>query len=263
MQSSEKKWIKNEQIRDPRGRKIFSSLTPSALLEVVDASANFTWILVLITWTLGLVLALVISPPDYQQGQAMRMLYIHVPASWGALAVYTLMALGSGIFLIWRAPVGDLIANAAAPIGAVFTLISLVTGILWGKPMWGTWWVWDARLTSMLILLLLYGGYLGLRHVFDDPFQAQKPAAYLAIFGWLNVPIIKGSVYWWTTLHQPASIFRAKGPALHPEMLLPLGVMLVAWIALFFGLFRYSFRGVFMESKLLARLTKGAVTSSS
>lgn len=258
MRSSEKKLIKNGQKKEQGKGKIFK-LTPSALLNMIDAYANFTRIFVLVAWPLGLVFALFISPPDYQQGQAMRILYIHVPASWGALAVYTLMALGSSIFLIWRAPVGDLIAHAAAPIGAVFTLISLVTGILWGKPMWGTWWVWDARLTSMLVLLLLYGGYLGLRHVFDDPFQAQKPAAYLAIFGWLNVPIIKGSVYWWTTLHQPASIFRTKGPALHPEMLLPLGIMLLAWVALFCVLFHYSFQAVFSESKLLTRLTKEVI----
>jgi heme exporter protein C len=243
------------------GKKSPKQLGPSAFLGILNAHGRLLWAFILVLWAGGLALALIFSPPDYQQGQAMRILYIHVPASWGALAVYTLMALGSAAFLIWRAPLGDLIAHAAAPIGAVFTVISLVTGILWGKPMWGTWWVWDARLTSMLILLLLYGGYLGLRHVFEDPFQAPKPAAYLAIFGWLNVPIIKGSVYWWSTLHQPASVFRTQGPALHPEMLLPLGVMLVAWVALFIGLFRYRFQAVFMESKLLARLTQRAASN--
>lgn len=197
-------------------------------------------------------MALLASPPDYQQGEAMRIMYIHVPASWLALGIYTLMAISSASFLIWRLPLGDLIAQAAAPLGAVFTLISLVTGAIWGKPMWGTWWVWDARLTSMLILFFLYIGYLALRQSFDDPLQAQKPAAYLALIGWINVPIIKGSVEWWHTLHQGASVFRLKGPALHLDMLVPLFVMFAAFGSLSLFLLLLNLRLIYVQHKIEA-----------
>lgn len=229
--------------------------TPSTLLAFLNTHAKkLAWACALF-WGMGLALALVFSPADYQQGQVMRILYIHVPASWGALAVYTAMAIASAIFLIWRAPVADLASASLAPIGAVFTGISLITGMLWGKPMWGAYWVWDARLTSMLLLGLLYIGYIALRNTLDDIEQASKSCACLAVFGWLNIPVIKGSVYWWTTLHQPSTIFRAKGPAMPPEMLLPLGVMTIAWILATLVLFRYSFALVLWKRKWLAKLS--------
>jgi len=173
----------------------------------------------------GLYLALVASPPDYQQGESVRIMYVHVPAAWMAMFCYAALAGASAVGLIWKHPVADLAAKATAPIGASFTFLALVTGSLWGKPMWGTWWVWDARLTSVLILFFLYLGYMALQSAFDDPARGAKAAAIMAIVGFVNVPIIKFSVDWWYTLHQPASVFRAGGPSIDASMLWPLGLM--------------------------------------
>jgi heme exporter protein C len=173
----------------------------------------------------GLYLALVSSPPDYQQGESVRIMYVHVPAAWMAMFCYAALAGASAVGLIWKHPVADLAAKATAPIGASFTFLALVTGSLWGKPMWGTWWVWDARLTSVLILFFLYLGYMALQSAFDDPARGAKAAAIMALVGFVNVPIIKFSVDWWYTLHQPASVFRAGGPSIDASMLWPLGLM--------------------------------------
>ncbi len=181
----------------------------------------------------GLYFALFASPPDYQQGETVRIMYVHVPAAWMALFVYTCMAVASATALIWRHPLADLIARSAAPIGAGFTFIALVTGSLWGKPMWGTWWVWDARLTSVLILFFLYLGYIALANAFDDPTRGARAAAILALVGFVNVPIIKFSVDWWNTLHQPASISRFDAPAIDPAMLTPLLLMGLGFTAYF------------------------------
>jgi heme exporter protein C len=152
-----------------------------------------------------------------------------VPSAWMAMFCYTAMALASAVALIWKHQLADVAAKATAPIGAGFTLLALVTGALWGKPMWGTWWVWDARLTSVLVLFFLYLGYMALRDAFDDPARGAKSAAILSLVGVVNVPIIKFSVDWWNTLHQPASVVRMDGPAIHPEMLVPLLLMAVAF----------------------------------
>ena len=181
----------------------------------------------------GLYLAFFFAPPDYQQGETVRIMFVHVPAAWMALFVYTVMAAASAVGLIWKHPLADIAARSAAPIGAAFTVVALITGSLWGKPMWGTWWVWDARLTSMLVLFFLYLGYMALVDAFDDPARGAKAAAILAIVGFINVPIIKFSVDWWNTLHQPASLVRADGPAIHSSMLIPLLVMAVAFKAYF------------------------------
>ncbi len=178
---------------------------------------------------LGLYLALFASPPDYQQGETVRIMYVHVPAAWMALFCYTSMAIASAVGLIWRHPVAELAAKATAPIGACFTFVALVTGSLWGKPMWGTWWVWDARLTSMLVLFFLYLGYIALSEAFDDPTRGARAASILALVGFVNVPIIKFSVDWWNTLHQPASVARLGGPTIDASMLEPLLVMAVAF----------------------------------
>jgi heme exporter protein C len=177
----------------------------------------------------GLYLALLNSPPDYQQGETVRIMYVHVPSAWMALFVYLTMAVASAVALVWRHPLADISAKAAAPIGAGFTIICLATGSLWGKPMWGTWWVWDARLTSMLILLFLYLGYIALVNAFDDPNRGYRAAGILALVGVVNLPVIKFSVDWWNTLHQPASVVRLDGPAIHPDILLPLIVMALAF----------------------------------
>ena len=200
---------------------------------------------------LGLGLALFVAPADYQQGEAVRIMYVHVPSAWMASFVYALMAGASAVGLIWRHPLAHVAAEAAAPIGACFTFVCLVTGSLWGKPMWGTWWVWDARLTSVLVLFFLYLGFIALNAAFDDPSRGEKAAAVLALVGFVNVPIIKFSVDWWNTLHQPASVIRMGGPSIAPSMLAPLLVMAVGFTLYFFALLL-----VRMRSLLLARRTR-------
>ena len=170
----------------------------------------------------GLGWGLLYSPPDYQQGETVRIMYVHVPSAWMALFIYVCMAVASAVGLIWRHPVADLSAKASAPIGAAFTFLCLVTGSLWGQPMWGTWWVWDGRLTSVLILFFLYLGYIALWQAFDDQAKAARAAAILALVGAINVPIVKFSVDWWNTLHQPASVLTMDGPHIHSTLLWPL-----------------------------------------
>jgi heme exporter protein C len=197
--------------------------------------------------TAGLVLALFVSPPDYQQGQAVRIMYVHVPAAYLASLAYAVVAVASAISLIWRHPLADIAAQEAAPLGAGFTLICLISGSLWGEPMWGTWWVWDARLTSVLVLFFLYLGYIALVHAFDDPTRGARAGAILALVGVVNLPIIKFSVDWWSTLHQPESIFRLGGPTIAAAMLWPLAAM-----ALGFTLFFITLLLVRMRSRLIA-----------
>lgn len=181
----------------------------------------------------GLYMALFDSPPDYQQGESVRIMYVHVPSAWMGMFCYTFMAAAAAVGLIWKHPLADLAAKATAPVGACFTFLSLVTGSLWGKPMWGTYWVWDARLTSMLVLFFLYLGYIALVNAFDDPTRGLKAASILAIVGFINVPIIKFSVDWWHTLHQPASVFRMGGPTIDPSMLIPLLLMSLGFTTYF------------------------------
>jgi heme exporter protein C len=181
----------------------------------------------------GLYLSLFASPADYQQGDTVRIMYIHVPSAWMALFVYTNMAIAAAVGLVWKHPLADLFTKAAAPIGAGFTALCLITGSLWGEPMWGTWWVWDARLTSVLILFFLYLGYMALVNAFDDPTRGAKAGAILVLVGVVNVPIIKFSVDWWNTLHQPASVVRMGGPSIDPSMLWPLLTMGLAFTAYF------------------------------
>jgi len=181
----------------------------------------------------GLYYALLASPADYQQGETVRIMYVHVPAAWMALFVYTCLAVAGAVGLIWKHPLADLAARAMAPVGAGFTAVCLITGSLWGQPMWGTWWVWDARLTSVLILFFLYLGHIALSNAFDDPTRGAKASAILALVGIVNVPIIKFSVDWWNTLHQPASVLRVGGPTIDGSMLLPLLLMAAAFKAYF------------------------------
>ena len=178
---------------------------------------------------LGLYLSLMSSPADYQQGEAVRIMYVHVPSAWMALLIYASMALSALMSLVWKYPLGTLYARAAAPVGAVFTALSLITGSLWGTPMWGTWWVWDARLTSVLILFFVYIGYILLAHAFDDPHRGDWMGNVFLLIGVVNLPVIKFSVEWWNTLHQPASILRLDGPTIDPSMLIPLFTMVLAF----------------------------------
>ena len=198
----------------------------------------------------GLIWGLFFAPPDYQQGESVRIIYVHVPAAWMSLFIYTCIALASASALIWRHPLGDLIARAASPIGAGFTFIALVSGSLWGKPIWGAWWVWDARLTSELILFFLYLGHMALLGAFDDASRGNRAAAILAIVGFVNVPIIKFSVDWWNTLHQPESVFRFGGPTIDPSILWPLLLMALGFTFFFITLLFLRVRSEFLAAKL-------------
>ena len=190
----------------------------------------------LIALAYGLYLSLFVAPPDYQQGESVRIMFVHVPAAWMSMFVYMVLAGAGAIGLIWNMRLADMAATASAPIGASFTFLALVTGSLWGKPMWGTWWVWDARLTSELILFFLYIGFMALQAAIDDPRRASRAGALLALVGVVNIPVIHFSVQWWNTLHQPASISainKIGAPAIDPSMLVALLVMAVAFTLFF------------------------------
>jgi heme exporter protein C len=206
---------------------------------------------------IGLWLALIASPADYQQGETVRIMYVHVPAAWMAMACYTALAVSSAVALVWRHAVAHVVARVTAPIGAAFTFLALATGSLWGKPMWGTWWVWDARLTSVLILLFLYLGYMALESAFDDRLRGARAAAILAMVGFVNVPIIKFSVDWWNTLHQPASVVRLDGPAIHPSILAPLLLMALGYTAFYVWLLCLRVRADINMSKVRALRLRG------
>jgi heme exporter protein C len=198
----------------------------------------------------GLYMAFFTAPPDYQQGETVRIMFINVPAAWMALFVYTVMALSSAVALIWKHPLADVAAKTAAPIGACFTFLALVTGSLWGKPMWGAWWVWDARLTSMFVLFLLYVGYIAIWQAIEEPTRAAMIARIVALVGFINIPIVEFSVDWWNSLHQPASVFKAGGPSIDTSILWPLLVMGLAYSILFLALHLMSMRGEITARKL-------------
>ena len=191
-----------------------------------------------------------VAPPDYQQGEAIRIKYVHVPAAWMSMMGWVMMSLSALGTLIFRHPLADVAQKVAAPIGAVFCAICLITGSLWGKPMWGTWWVWDARLTSMLVLLLMYLGVIALWRAIEEPVMAAKAVSIVTLVGAINIPIIKFSVDWWNTLHQPASVLRFDGPTIHSSMLWPLLVMGLAAGLLFATLMLVGMRTELMERRV-------------
>lgn len=197
----------------------------------------------------GLWQALFVSPADYQQGETVRIMYIHVPSAWMSMMVYTIMAAASAAFLIWRHPLADIAARVSAPIGAGFTLMTLITGSLWGKPMWGAWWVWDARLTSVLVLFFLYIGYIALCDAYEGE-RGRKVCAILALVGFVNIPVIRFSVEWWNTLHQPASIIRSGGMAVDPSMLKPLLAMAAGFTCFYFVLLLIRMKTALLEQKI-------------
>jgi heme exporter protein C len=200
------------------------------------------------------------APDDYQQGATVKIMFIHVPAAWLGVFAWIVMSVAALGTLVWRHPLADVAAKAAAPIGAAFTLMCLVTGSLWGRPMWGTYWVWDARLTSVLVLFLMYLGVIALWRTMDDPAQAARAAAVLTLVGAINIPIIKFSVDWWNTLHQPASVLRLGGSTIHPAILVPLIVMAVAFTLLFVTLHVAAMRNEIMRRRVrtLMMLQAGA-----
>ena len=202
---------------------LFDSLANPTRFRTLSAVIRpFCFWAAAIFFIFGLYLALLASPPDYQQGDAVRIMYVHVPSAWLALSSYLLLGICSFFFLIWRHPLAEIAARSIAPIGTGFAALTLITGSFWGKPIWGVWWVWDGRLTSMLVLFFFFIGYISLSNAFDRSERGARPAAILALVGCINLPIVKFSVDWWHTLHQPASIMRSEGISIDPAMLWPL-----------------------------------------
>ena len=226
---------------------------PGIFLRLADRRMPWLGAAALVSFAAGIYFALYTSPPDYQQGETVRIMYVHVPAAWLGLMIYVAMAIAAGVGLVARHTLADIFCAAAAPVGATLTALCLITGSIWGKPTWGTFWVWDARLTSVLILFLLYCGYIVLRRSFEDHEKGGKACAVLLLLGAVNIPIIHFSVLWWNTLHQPPSVFRMNGPSIDPGMLRPLLIMALAY--LFYASFVILLR---MKTELLARRVEAA-----
>jgi heme exporter protein C len=227
------------------------------------AAALTPWFLTSAALTIGygLIDGLGFAPPDYQQGDAFRIIYVHAPSAWLSLFAYTTMALAGAIGLIWRIKVGHAVAAASAPIGASFTLLALATGSLWGKPMWGTYWAWDPRLTSELILLFLYVGVMSLRPAFEDSGRGDRAAALLAIVGVVNVPIIHYSVVWWNSLHQGATVAKLGRPSMPGSMLWPLLSMLLGFMLFYGAVLCMRLRGEILRREWQAAWVRGAIES--
>ena len=207
--------------------------SPPIFYNIVEAIRPWLMAVFFILIVCGLYGALVLAPADYQQGEGYRIIFVHVPAAWLSMFIYMNMAVMAVATIVWRGKISFICTRAAAPIGAVFTFLTLASGAIWGKPMWGTWWVWDARLTSELILLFLYFGYIGLVSAMHENRHVAQKGAILLLVGAINIPIIHFSVDWWNTLHQPATISRLGAPAMHMDMLIPLILMVLAFTVLY------------------------------
>ncbi len=222
---------------------------PTRFLRLVHLMLPWLVIITAALFAVGIWLSFA-APEDYQQGRTVRIMFIHVPAVWSAMFAYIVMVSSALGVLVWRHPLADVAARAAAPLGAGFTFLGLVTGSIWGKPMWGTWWVWDARLTSFLVLFIIYLGLIALWRAIEEPAVAAKPAAVFILVGGINIPIIKFSVDWWNTLHQPASVFKMDGPSLSPEFLWPLLVMAVAYSFAFLTMHLMAMRNEILRRRI-------------
>ena len=237
---------------------IFELANPKRFMVMSGAILPWVAAAAAVTIAAGLYLALFVVPPDYQQGDTVRIMFIHVPAAWVAMMAYGIMAVASVVSLVNRHPLADVAAKNAAPLGALFTALALITGSLWGKPMWGAYWVWDARLTSFLILFFLYLGYMALWSAIEDEVRAGRAAAILSLVGAVDVVIVKYSVEWWNTLHQGESIFRSGGPLIAPIFLWPLFLMAFGYTFLFATLWLIRIRTEILNRRsrtLLARET--------
>jgi heme exporter protein C len=226
---------------------------PSRFLALAGRLLPWLAAATLIVFALGINQAIV-APDDYQQGATVKIMYIHVPAAWLSMGCWTVMTIAALGTLVWRHPLADVAARAAAPIGAAFTLMCLITGSLWGRPMWGTYWVWDARLTSVLVLFLMYLGVIALWRTIDEPARAARAVAVLTLVGAVNLPIIKFSVDWWNTLHQSASVMRLGAPTIDPAILRPLLIMGVAYLLLFITLHLAAMRNEIMRRRVRTML---------
>lgn len=218
-----------------KGWSVSALANPTRFMGLSGTVQPYAYGLALLVLAAGVTLGLSV-PPDYQQGSTVRIMFVHVPFAWASMMVWVVMSASALGVLVWRHPLAEVAIKAAAPIGAVFTALALFTGSVWGRPMWGTWWVWDARLTSVFVLFLMYLGLIGLTRAFDDPARAGRPSAILVLVGLVNLPIIKFSVDWWNTLHQPASVLRAAGPAMPAVYLTPLLLTALGVSLMFFAL---------------------------
>jgi heme exporter protein C len=223
---------------------------PAKFLRVARMILPFAWSAAVAFFAVGLYWGLVVAPPDYQQGETVRIMYVHVPAAWMALLIYSVMAALSASAYVFRHPLADAAAKAAAPIGACFCFLALATGSIWGKPMWGAWWVWDGRLTSMFVLFLLYLGYMAVWQAIEEPWRAAAIARVVALVGFINVPIVKFSVEWWWSMHQGASVFRTDGSTIDAAIRYPLYAMGLAYLFLFVALHLTAIRSEIAERRL-------------
>ncbi len=236
---------------------MFKYFEPNKIFPLTSKAIKYVLFLFIIVLTVGLTEALILSPEDYKQGDAARIMYVHVPAAWISLGVFSSLALLSVGSFLFKNKNFSLIAKSLAPSGFVFSIIALVTGSIWGKPTWGTWWAWDARITSMLILVIFYGMYLLAWRVYENNEKAIKVTSMIAIIGAVNIPIIKFSVDWWNTLHQPASInILSTNTAIHSSMLIPLSIMTAAFalFSLLIFLMKYNTELIKVKNKGLNRL---------
>ena len=235
---------------------MFKYLKPNNLLKIINKTQKYVFIIFLVIISIGLVEALILSPEDYKQSDSVRIMYVHVPAAWISLGIFSLIAVLSFGILVFKNKNLSLITNSLAPSGFVFNVIALVTGSIWGKPTWGTWWAWDARITSMLLLAFFYLMFLLSWRVTDNEEKAVKISSYIAIIGLINVPIIKFSVEWWSTLHQPSSVNIFTETSIHASMLLPLGIMTAAFalFSLLIFLMKYNTELIKIKNKGLDRL---------
>jgi heme exporter protein C len=241
-----------------RGQSLHRFANPGRFLRLSGALLPWIALAGIALSVTGLAWGLTLSPADWQQGDAVRIMYVHVPAAWLASFGYANLALASIAALVWRHPLADLAAAEISPVGAAFTVICLATGSLWGKPMWGAWWVWDARMTSVLVLFFLYLGHIALVRAFDDPLRGARAGAILALVGVVNLPIIKFSVEWWNTLHQPASITLSGAPSMAPAMLFPLLLVSVGAMLGFIALVLARTRAAVMERRIRGLLLSRA-----
>ncbi|MBU6373059.1 MAG: heme ABC transporter permease [Alphaproteobacteria bacterium] len=231
---------------------------PARFMALSSWAMPLAAVLAVAAFAIGLPWGLLYAPADYQQGESVRILYVHVPAAWWALGIYTAMTVASVMSLVWRHLLADVAARAMAPVGAAYCGLCLVTGSLWGEPTWGTWWVWDARLTSMLVLFLTYLGYLALWASVEDETRAARLAAILCLAGFINIPIVRFSVEWWSTLHQGPSLLRQGGSAIDPSMLTPLLIMAGAYAAAAAAIVMALMRAEIYRRRAMAAATRRA-----
>ncbi len=229
---------------------IFKFANPLKFQKLTDSIQPFVSYLALILLILGLFFGFFMSPPDYLQGETVRIMYVHVPCAWFSLMIYSVIALCAVFAIVFKHTLAYIISRACAPIGACFTIATLLTGSIWGKPTWGTWWVWDARLTSELILLFIYIGLMIIHNSYDDKSKSDRYASILALIGVVNLPIIKWSVDWWNTLHQPASISKFSSPSIDSSMMVPLFIMTFSIFCFFISILLIRIKGEIIQRKI-------------